>query len=83
MDPELTQAISESVRMLFLLSFPVILVGAVVGAMASIFQTGLSLHDQGVSYALRLLAILGLGALTLRGGLHMFLEYAGSILGAS
>lgn len=65
MDPVLQDVLSEGLKTLFLVCLPCAGCVAVVGILSSIFQTATSIHEQALSYALKLVGLIGLAALFL------------------
>ena len=51
------EVLFEGIRALFIVGVPIILVTAIIGLLASAFQTSTALHDPVISYALKVSAI--------------------------
>ena len=51
------EVLFEGIRALFIIGVPIILVAAIIGLIASAFQTSTALHDPVISYALKVSAI--------------------------
>lgn len=63
MDPVLQDVCAEALRVLFMIGIPCTACLAVTGLLAGVFQTATSIHEQAVSYALKLLALFGLASI--------------------
>lgn len=63
MDPLLQDILSEGMKALFLICLPCAGALAVVGLLTGILQTATSIHEQALSYTLKLVALFGMAAL--------------------
>lgn len=64
--PDLVSFLSKSLYLVLWLSLPPIIVAAVVGTLFSLFQALTQIQEQTLSFAIKLIAVMGTLALTAR-----------------
>ena len=63
MDPVLQDVCAEAMRALFVVSLPCVLCLALTGLLSGIFQTATSIHEQAISYTLKIFALFALATI--------------------
>jgi len=66
---------AEALRMIFILTVPFIAVGGIVGGLASLLQDFTYLKDKGLTFAIKLIAIIFTGYFVSQFGVSQLITY--------